>query len=327
MDRVRFRTEIEQVSIGDRIDYAHRILTIGSCFAQNIGAELERAKFRMTINPTGVLFNPLSIASTLDRLHHNRPIEASELREGSEGRDGWYHLDFHSSLSGQTRDEALCNINQAIERGSREVADADWVVVSLGTAWIYERADGGGLVANCHRETARNFTRRRASHGEIVESLVSTIEWALSGKRVVLTLSPIRHVGDGLVENSLSKATLRVAIEEVVSRLSERVYYLPSYEILMDDLRDYRFYDTDMVHPSRVAVEYIWEYVQRTLLSERAQSLLPKVERIIRAREHRPTSPDSDAYRAFCATQLRAIEEISDVDFSEEEQYFRGFLR
>ncbi len=318
------RTEIEPTPLVERITHADQIFTIGSCFAQNIGERLLRSKFNTTINPTGVLFNPLSICATLERLHQRKPIEQQELREGALG---WYHLDFHSSLNGRSREEALDNINSAVERGSEALAKADWVILTLGTAWLYERADTAELVANCHREPARNFLRRRASLNEIVERLSEMIETTLCDKRVILTLSPIRHVADGLEENSLSKATLRLAIDEVVNRAPERVYYLPAYEIMMDDLRDDRFYDDDLVHPSSMAIEYIWQYFCMVALSNESQELLPRIERVIKASQHRPTNPASESHRAFCQAQIQAIEALSGVEMSQERVYFESLLR
>lgn len=321
---MRLRTEIEIPPFVDRIDYSDRIFTIGSCFAQSIGSKMSMAKLHTTINPTGTLFNPLSICDTIARLSERRYVERSELREGNEG---WYHLNMHSSLNGSSAEEALHRINSAVERGGEALASADWVVITLGTAWLYERADNAEVVANCHKEPASNFVRRRASLDEIVERLDYTIREYMPQKRVLFTLSPIRHIADGLSDNSLSKATLRLSIAEVIERDPHRRYYLPAYEMLVDDLRDYRFYGDDMVHPSSVAVEYIWERFAESILSERAKSLLPKVMKIVRAAAHRPTNPGSEAHKSHCRAQLRAIEELKEVTMEEESYYFRGQLK
>ncbi len=320
---MKLRTEIKITPFDHRIDYSDRIFTIGSCFAQNIGERMARAKLRTTINPTGTLFNPLSICDTIERLSQRREVCAEELREGD---GGWYHLDMHSSLNGTTNELTLSNINRAIHRGGEALDAADWVVITLGTAWIYERADNGELVANCHKEPARKFQRRRASVAEIVERLDQTINKYLSGKRIILTLSPIRHVADGLEENSLSKSTLRVAIEEIIERDRSMRSYMPAYEIVVDDLRDYRFYAEDMVHPSNVAVDYIWECFCAAALSDRAKNLLPRVAKVVSAANHRPTNPMSEAHKTLCRAQLRAIEQLPDVDLSDEYEYFATHL-
>ncbi len=321
---MKLRTNIDKSELAHRIGYQDRILAIGSCFAQSIGERLARSKFSISVNPTGVLFNPLSITASLARLHAREYISIEEL---SQGALGWYHLDFHSSLNGQTEQQALEQINRAITEGAETLESANWVILTLGTAWIYERADTGDLVANCHKEPARNFNRRRASLEQIVASLRTALNTSLEGKRVILTLSPIRHLADGLEQNSLSKATLRLAIEEVVSEEPERIFYLPSYEILMDDLRDYRFYCEDMVHPSPLAVEYIWQYFCEVALTPSAQGLLPRVERIVKASQHRVTNPQSEAHKTHCKAQLQAISFLKEVDMSKEMAYFSEMLK
>lgn len=321
---MKLRTEIDITPLSEQIEYSNRIFTIGSCFAQSIGEKLERAKFRTTINPTGTLFNPLSICNTIERLCEHRTINSEELREGDLG---WYHYDFHSSLNGATPEETTTKINTAIEQGGAALKAAEWVIITLGTAWIYEITDSRQVVANCHKEPARNFTRRRASLNEIVERLNDTIERYLSDKNIILTLSPIRHIADGLSENNLSKSTLRLAIEEVVTRNPQHRFYLPAYEILIDDLRDYRFYSDDMVHPSDVAVTYIWDKFCEAALSPHTKELLTKVMKIVKAAEHRPTNPNSEAHKTLCRAQLRAIETLQEVEFSNESEYFNASLK
>ncbi len=319
---MKLRTEIDLKPFERRIDYTDRLFMMGSCFAQNIGERVIRAKFRAVANPTGVLFNPLSIAQTLERLHTQRFVTAAELREAEWG---YFHFDFHSSLSGATREATLEQINAAIVSGGEALREADCVVLTLGTAWVYEEAESGRVVANCHKQPQRVFRRRRASVAQIVEALSEALRSSLKDKHIILTISPIRHVADGLEENSLSKATLRLAVEQIVGA-HENVHYFPSYEIMMDDLRDYRFYASDMVHPSAVAVDYIWEIFTQTALSAEAQQLMPQVLRVVRAAEHRAQNPTSEAHRRHCKAQLRAIAELPQLDWSEESRYFCGQL-
>ncbi len=319
---MKLRTEIDIEQFNEKIDYSSRIFTIGSCFAQRIGAAMSRAKFRSTVNPTGTLFNPMSVCSSIERLSTKRFVAEEELREGDLG---WYHLDFHSSLSAPTKHQTLQQINHAIERGHEAIRSADWVVITLGTSWVYRSIESGELVANCHKLPARYFRRERISVAEIVERLSKTIDNHLNNKNVILTVSPIRHIADGLSENSLSKATLRLAIDELEHTYNNIVYF-PSYEILIDDLRDYRFYAQDMVHPSDVAVEYIWELFCEAALSSKAKELMPRVMKVVKAREHRPINPTSDAHKLLCQAQLRAIDQLSQVDMSEEKRYFKEII-
>ncbi|MFI3258683.1 MAG: GSCFA domain-containing protein [Rikenellaceae bacterium] len=324
---MKLRTEITIAPLRELISYKDPIFTIGSCFAQRIGDQMRRAKLPTTVNPTGTLFNPFSICETIERLCRRELIEASQLREGPQG---WYHYDFHSSLSAPTKEQTLRQINEAIIKGGERLREAKFVVITLGTAWIYELSDGGKVVANCHKEAARNFLRRIASVGEITDRLRGVIEGPLAGKQIILSLSPIRHISDGLAENSLSKATLRVAIEEVVAALGERVSYFPSYEIMVDDLRDYRFYEGDMLHPSSLAVEYIWERFSEVALSAESREILPRIQKIVRAAAHRPINPKSEAHQNHCRAQLSAIEAIErscGVDMGEECRYFSEQLK
>ncbi len=319
---MKLRSEIEIKPFEREIDYSSRLFMIGSCFAASIGERMLRAKFGVAVNPTGTLFNPLSICATLDRLHRGEGISAEQMQEGDLG---WYHYDFHSSLNGESREVAVVRINEAITESGERLRAADCVVITLGTAWVYER--DGELVANCHKEPARNFTRRRVSVDEIAERLIETIDGALCDKRVLFTISPIRHLKDGLVENSLSKATLRMAVERVVEARGERVDYFPSFEIMMDDLRDYRFYADDLTHPSQMAVEYIWERFTQAAISPAAREVMQRVERVVRAAEHRPINPRSEAHRRHCEAQLKAIEQIEGVDFEKESRYFSEQLK
>ena len=317
---MRFRTEISLTPLAEGIDHSAKIFALGSCFADNISERLRRAKFSVTTNPFGVLFNPLSIAGALERLADTRAFAVCDIREG---REGFYSFDAHSSLDGATQTEIFANLNQAVAQGSKALHDAEWVILTFGTAWIYERE--GRVVANCHKQPASEFERRRLSVAEIVERYRGLFEGVLRDKRVILTVSPVRHIGDGLQENSVSKATLRLAVEELVAQY-ENAYYFPSYEILIDDLRDYRYYADDLAHPSKMAVEYVWERFCEYALTDKARELLPQIEQIVSAAEHRPFNPESDAHRAFCRKMLAKAEEMHEIDFALEKEAFERYL-
>ena len=312
---MKFRTEIDIAPLHTRISYENRTLALGSCFAEQIGARLARAKFRVTVNPTGILFNPLSIVAALRS--YRTPVCREELH-----RDGgrWFHLGFHGDFAAPTADEALQRMNAARRAGAEALDAADRVVLTLGTAWVYER--GGEVVANCHRQPAAQFTRRRLTVEEVTGALAAAIEGPLAGREVILTVSPVRHLGDGLAGNAASKATLRLAAEQFTERY-DRVSYFPAYEILTDDLRDYRFYADDLVHPSPQAVAYIWEKFSAAALTPEAQALLPEVEAIAAAAAHRPRDPHSAAHRDFCRRMLERIAALPGVDFHAEAEYFR----
>ena len=317
---MKFRTEIEMAPLGVKIGYENRTLTLGSCFAAHIAEKLTEAKFRVVKNPSGILFNPLSIAAAIRSYASPAPVVHSELGFG-EGL--WHHFGFHGDFSAPTADETLQKMNAARQAGAEALRSADRVILTFGTAWVYEHA--GEVVANCHRRPAAEFTRRRLSVGEIVETFAGLIEGPLNGKQIILTVSPVRHIGDGLSGNAASKATLRLAAEQLTERFKCAVYF-PAFEILTDDLRDYRFYADDLVHPAPQAIAYIWEKFAPATLTDEALRLLPEVEEIVAAAAHRPRNPQGEAHRAFCRRQLERIAALSDIDFRAETAYFRRCL-
>lgn len=317
---MKFRTEIEIAPLAEGLAYGAKIFALGSCFAENISERLKRAKFSISTNPFGVLFNPFSIANALERLVDARTFAVCDI---TAGKETFFSFDAHSSLDGKSHTEAFGNLNKAVAQGAKSLADADWVILTFGTAWVYEKE--GKVVANCHKQPASHFVRRRLSVAEIVERYSRLFEGVLRDKKVILTVSPVRHIGDGLQENSLSKATLRLAVEELVAK-HENACYFPSYEILIDDLRDYRYYADDLAHPSKMAVDYVWERFCEAVLAEEAKVKMPFVEQIVAAAEHRPFNPESEAHKTFCQKMLAKAESMPEIDFSLEKSAFERYL-
>lgn len=317
-----FRTAIEPKPWVEKIDYRSHIVCLGSCFANNIAKLLSTSKFRVTASPTGILFNPASIARAMELMMGNRHIDENALIELG---DRFVSYDFHSSIAGHSREEAIENMNNALLSGGEAIGGCDLLIATLGTAWAYRLVESGEAVANCHKQPASLFERRLLSVAEVVKALERIVE--LTPRRVVFTLSPVRHLGEGLEDNSLSKSVLRVAIDEICRLHKERVAYFPSYEIMMDDLRDYRFYDADMLHPSAVAVEYIAQRFFDVALSAEAKVQKLKVDKIVEASQHRPFDHRSANYRRFCQQQLEAIESLKGVDLSKEKAEFSDKLQ
>ena len=315
---MKFRTEIEVKPFDQKIDHSHNIFSIGSCFAEEMASTLHEGNFNVESNPTGVLFNPASIHSALHRFAECKSITNSDLHHAN---DTWFSYDFHSQFNGCDSDDVQRNINRAIERGHKSLTAADWVVITFGTAWVYTLNESGAIVANCQKQPASNFTRRRLAIEEIVAMYEELMHGILADKQVIFTVSPVRHLGDGADENFLSKSILKVAVAEVVERF-DNAHYFPSYEILNDDLRDYRFYADDLVHPSRQAVEYISEKFLAATLSKQALELLPKIAKIKSAVSHRPRNKSSEEYLRFCEQQLAQIGAISEVNLEQERAYF-----
>lgn len=320
---MKFRTEIESYPLKTKIDYTTNIFAVGSCFAQNMTEKMFQAKLRATFSPTGILFNPLSIAQALNQFAQCSAADTSRLvMRGSE----WVSLDCHSEISGSSKDEAKERVCRAIAEGNKALRSAEVVIITFGTAWVYEHIATAKVVANCHKLPQAQFNRRRVTVSEICKSFKPLLEDILSDKKVIFTLSPVRHTADTLAENSLSKAILRVAIAELCA-LYPNAEYFPAFEIVTDDLRDYRFYADDLVHPSKQAIEYIWERFTRASFSEEALKLMPRIERITAAAAHRPFNPESEEYNNFCKKYLAEIESLPDVDFSQESAIFQRIVR
>ena len=272
------------------------------------------------VNPFGALYNPASIAQAWRRLESGPAFADRELVEYN---GLWHSFLHHGDFSGPDRETVLRHIRAAWDAGAEALHEADYLMLTLGTAWVYERE--GCVVANCHKLPAKTFTRRRLTADETVELLAERVA-ARPALRVILTVSPVIHRGDGLIENQLSKASLIVAAHSLAARFPERVFYFPSYEIVTSELRDYRFYAEDMCHPSPTAVVYVRERFAATLLEPEAVELMTAADELRRAMEHRPLHPDSPEYARFCAKMRQKAEALQEryknVDFAEELRFF-----
>lgn len=280
------------------VDYHSRWMLIGSCFAENMGMKLMENRFAVDCNPCGIVYNPESVAQVLERLMDERVVTPDELiwHEGK-----WMSWGHHGRFSASEREVCLEKMNARIYRGAEQLRRADVLLITFGTSWVYRHLQSGCVVANCHRFPERDFERFRLSVPEIVglyERLLGQLERINPGVRVLFTVSPIRHWKDGAHGNQLSKSVLLLAIDELVKR-RKRVYYFPSYEIVLDELRDYRFYAEDMLHVSGQAVDYIWTRFRDTFLSADALQVMRQVEKINKGLNHRPSDPESETYIAF----------------------------
>ena len=330
---MQFRTYINIKPAAEQIDHTKSIFSLGSCFAENIASRLQRAKFHVVSSPTGILFNPESIANTLDKLTlfanadaAKRLIEA-ELRN-TDGR--WYNYNFHSVFCDSDKAHATDKMVSAHMAGVNALQSADIVIITFGTAWAYYLKECGEVVANCHKQPQSLFSRQLLSVEHIAKRYNKLLsDGALAQKRVIFTVSPIRHLADGAEDNSLSKATLRVAIAELV-RNHSNVEYFPSFEIVNDELRDYRFYADDMVHPSPLAIDYIWQRFSEYAFNTTTRQLIEQIARITQAAEHKPFEPTSEAHKRFCRQKLSQIEELNraypTLDFGKEIEAFCKYL-
>ena len=304
---MEFRTTIHPREGEHFMRHSDKMMLMGSCFSDSIGARLKDAMVDVVVNPFGTIFNPLSIASSVHKLIDGETIAGIDLFLSN---GVWNSYDFHSRFSMANKDAALQRMNDSIATAHEHLKQCQTLVLTLGTAVVYRRRDTGEVVNNCHKVPQHEFTRRLASVDEITDALTSMLTHLHEFNpelRVLFTVSPIRHIADGLEMNSLSKAVLRVAINNVVRANKEWVRYFPAYEIVIDDLRDYRFYNADMVHPSEVAIEYIWQTFQATYFDDRSTQAIARCERVSKRLKHRPMSNNPDVVARFNADTQAVI--------------------
>lgn len=302
------------------LGYATPALGLGSCFVEEIGAFLRQSKLPVCINPLGILYNPLALSRVLEYATGAALLSPDDLIE-SQGV--WQHFDFHGQLGHADREAAVRQMQEAVGRLQAAFQKMDCLLLTLGTAFVYEHRERGRAVANCHKVSGSAFRKYRLGPGPICQYLRAALEQARQtrpGLQVILTVSPVRHIRDGVVENQQSKAALLLAAEELCR--ADYVHYFPAYELMMDELRDYRFYKSDYVHPSAEATAYIWSRFRGLAFEERAVGLMAEVEMVVKASRHRPRFPNTPAHRAFVQQQLRRISDLEaqhpGLDFSEE---------
>jgi hypothetical protein len=293
----RFRTELSVTSAQVLIDHQSDIVTVGSCFSETIGQRLVANKFRVASNPFGTVYNPISIHRLLNCTLENRIPKTSDLQRSG---DRWVHPDFHSRFSGNQETAVIDAIHQTIADTQQHLKANSTVLLTYGTAWVFESLETGHIVANCHKMPAQQFRQRLLSVDDIVSDFHLLQKRLLQHgvRQIILTVSPVRHVKSTLELNSVSKSVLRLACHRICSE-SKLVTYFPAYEIMMDDLRDYRFYASDMIHPSSIAEDYIWEKFSGAWFSKTTQDLIGQWTEVSKALHHRPFHPESATHRRF----------------------------
>ncbi len=326
-----FRTIVPLSDCSWKITHSDRIVVMGSCFSENIGEMLINNKFQVDLNSFGVLFNPASIAQSLDSLINHRVYLKKDLfvQNGL-----WNSFDHHGCFSSIDPTEMLRALNAGIDRSAEYLRNATYLFITFGTAWVYEYRKTEQIVANCHKVPAKEFDRYRLTVSDIVEQWKDLIVQLIGLNpclKILFTVSPVRHWKDGAVGNQLSKSVLLLAVDQLVSFFKkERVTYFPSYEIMMDELRDYRFYADDMLHPSSLAIEYIGERFCEQFMTENTRELIRKIIRLRQRCSHRPLNNETEGYRKHVK---RTFDEICDfehqfpyVNFEKEKQMLRDHL-
>ena len=326
---LNFRTSLQDTPFPIRISHNTPVIAIGSCFVENIGFYLEKYKFNISINPHGVLYNPISIGNSLQSILDNEQISKKHLFQVN---DLWCSLNHHSQFSNSDFQAVLEAINTSTEQAHQQLMEAKVLILTLGSGFAYEFLQQQSIVANCHKIPQKHFKKRLLSVQSIVQQLskhIENLQKKLPNLQIILSLSPVRHIKDGIIENQRSKATLLLAIHHLIDQF-KNVYYFPSYEIILDDLRDYRFYQEDLVHPNGTAIKYVWEYFKRSFFAEKTQELLLEIEKVLLAVGHKPFNPESKKHQQFITSQLNRISQLQSkypqLDFNQELEHLTTAL-
>lgn len=309
---MEFLTHITIPKTSFTCSYKEQVVLLGSCFAENIGRKLRGNKFLVDMNPFGVLYNPASIAQAIRMLLQPERFTGNDLLR----HEGVYHsFAHHSQFSSSSETECLDGINDRLFSSAEYLRKAERMIITVGTAYVYRLKSTGEIVSNCHKLPEKMFSRSMLSMQDIVSEwkpLLLSLWEQNPDLKILFTVSPIRHWKDGAHGNQLSKATLLLAIEQVEKAFPERVFYFPAYELMMDELRDYRFYADDMLHPSPQAVEYIWQRFSENILTKEAQEILKEWGEIQKALNHKPFQPNGEAYKQFISQTLLKMERINE---------------
>ncbi|MCM4155273.1 GSCFA domain-containing protein [Gramella sp. AN32] len=292
---MKFRTEFSIPEGFPKIDHKSKLFLLGSCFVQNIGKKLDWFRFPNLQNPTGIIFHPSPINQFLRRLAENRKFTEKDIFEFN---DTWQTLEAHSLMRRNSKESCLNNLNETLESAREYLKGASHLIISLGTAWGYFHPETGIVAANCHKLPQKQFKKQLSTSEEILKDLNDIISMVRSLNpeiHFIFTVSPVRHLKDGVVENQRSKAILISSIHNCLQE-NKQVHYFPSYEIMMDDLRDYRFYAEDLIHPNVTAIDYIWEKFLQIWMGEESTSLNSEIDRIQKLRNHRFPAKTNSSY-------------------------------
>lgn len=333
---MKFHYEFPIKKMERPIDHQQSLLMMGSCFTENIGDLLRQYKFRVMENPNGILFNPVSVAEAIQLYIQPEMVQEADLFCLNEAWHSWKH---HSRFSGITAATTVQQINAAVADAHAFLKKADCLMITLGSAWVYElteKAPGyipGKVAANNHKAPADWFQKRLLGAAETLLLLQNMLVHLLEFNpklQIIFTISPVRHLREGVIENNRSKAVLIQAVHDLVS-LSDQCYYFPAYELVIDDLRDYRFYAEDLVHPNYHATRYVWEKFTEACLSEPSRELLKLIREINLAHQHRPFHDTTDIHRAFLQKYVGITAQLMkahpELDFAAELHYFKTGIR
>ena len=304
---MNFTTKIPISKSKYPIDYSSKITSIGSCFAENIGEKFQYFKFQSTTNPFGIIFNPVSIENLISRVVNKQLFTENDIFFYN---DLWHCFEVHSEISHPDKETFLTTLNLIIEQSNSQIIQSTHLIITYGSAWVYRNKLSKKIVANCHKVPQNQFDKEILSAETIQKSIQNTInliEKVNPTCNFLFTVSPVRHIKDGFVENQRSKAHLITAIHNS-QHITRNTNYFPSYEIMIDELRDYRFYTEDMLHPSKTAIDYIWERFVETHIDETSYPIIEEVASIQKGLAHKPFNPNSKSHQHFLENLNHKIE-------------------
>ena len=293
------------------ISYASKIVLLGSCFSENIGDQLNYFKFQTVQNPFGILFHPKAIKELVANAIHEKTYTETDLVFQNER---WHCFDAHSKLSAPEKKDVLSQLNKAITSTNTALKEATHLVITLGTSWVYRDTATHKIVANCHKIPQKKFSKELLSVQEITETLseiITLIQSVNASINIIFTVSPVRHLKDGFVENTQSKSHLIAGIQTLFGNSKSNLHYFPSYEIMMDELRDYRFYSEDLIHPNTTAIQYIWERFTTTWVDKKAAEMMQEINTIQKGLSHRPFDVNSVQHQKFLTNLSSKIAKIA----------------
>tara|TARA_R110002049_G_scaffold200299_5_gene370977 strand:+ start:3426 stop:4433 length:1008 start_codon:yes stop_codon:yes gene_type:complete len=321
MDQQTFRTVVPMSPSDTKIGHRDQILLIGSCFSEHIANRLNEHKFQVAKNPYGILYHPLAIAKNLEEIIAHKNYDAIDLVFHKKLWQSWNH---HSDFSDLNQQDIIEKINSTITSAHKQLKTAKHLIITFGSAWAYRLKSTGELVANCHKFPNKEFEKELLSVEKITNRFIDLIEQLLVFNpklNIHFTISPVRHLRDGFRENQWSKSTLQLAVQQLQKKYNQ-LHYFPSYELVMDDLRDYRFYNEDMVHPSNVAINYVWGLFSEVYFTPATLAINKQISKLISSSHHRPFQPASEAHQEFIRTTLESIQNLkkqySFLDFKTE---------
>lgn len=308
------------------ITYQDKMMLMGSCFSDHIGAKLNGAKFQALYNPTGIIFDPLSLAQHLLAIVKSKSYQATDLFQHNELWHSWL---FHSDFSSTKQEETLNRVNEAIVSAATQLKAVSYLFITLGSAYAYVLKEKQLTVANCHKAPKEWFDKKLLGVDEMVSALQKSIKQVKEVNpniQIVFTVSPVKHIRDGVIENNRSKARL-LEVAHTLSEHENNCSYFPAYELVNDVLRDYRFYAPDMAHPNTQAVDFVFDFFCQTYFTKPTQQLMHDVLQIVSAKHHRPLHPDTTAHQQFLKTFLEKTEmmktKLPKLDWADEENYFK----